>query len=123
MEAKEVNTQSAEKGATRPVDDLCPDWAITMIDQLRQIEIHLGNIPKALEWESSHLKDVTKKVFAEDQGVITEHHSEVLFGKIVSGLSREGFSAAEIEVFMNARIGYKGAPVYCSVEEINEVLG
>lgn len=104
------------------VDDSCPDWAITLIDQLRQVEIILGNIPKAIEWQSSMLKDVNKRIDAEQSGPITEEHSELLFGRITRGLIKEGFSATDIATFINARIGYKGGPKYCSEVEINETL-
>jgi len=104
------------------VDDSCPDWAVSTIDQLRQVEIILGNVPKAIEWQSSLLKDVNKKIFVEREGPITEAHSELLFRKIARGLNQEGFSTTDICMFINARIGYVGGPMYCDETEVIDSL-
>jgi hypothetical protein len=113
----------AEEAPEMPkVDDKCPDWAITIIDQLRQVEIILGNVPKAIEWQSSLLKNVNKKILAEHAGPISEELSEMLFSRVARGLVKEGFSPDDIAMFINARIGYKGGPNYCSSEEVKDAL-
>ena len=121
---RNTNNEAAElEEAKMPnVDDKCPDWAITMIDQLRQVEIILGHVPKAIEWQSQMLKDVNKKILAEQAGPISDEHSELLFGRVSRGLIKEGFTAAEICTFMNARIGYKGGPKYCDESEVQDAL-
>ncbi|NRA43932.1 MAG: hypothetical protein HRU09_03135 [Oligoflexales bacterium] len=105
-----------------PIDDRCPEWAAKMIAQLREVEVYLGNIPKALEWESSHLNDVAKRSLSKDHSAINEQTSELVFAKIVKSLHHEGFSSSEIEQFLNSRIAYKGGPKYCNSSEIEEVL-
>ena len=117
------NAAEDEFQEQRAIDDACPDWAVTMIDQLRQIEIILGNVPKAIEWKSSLLKNVNKKVFAENEGPISEYHAELMFTKIVKGLVEEQFSISEISTFINVRIGYKGGPKYCNENEVSRALG
>ena len=115
-------SQEEQMAAMPKVDDKCPDWAITVIDQLRQVEIILGNVPKAIEWQSDLLKDVNKKIFAEQAGPISDEHSELLFSRVARGLVKEGFSPDEISVFINARIGYKGGPQYCNADEVKDAL-
>ena len=120
---KNAKNEMAEEEAKMPnVDDACPDWAVTIIDQLRQVEIILGNVPKAIEWQSSMLKDVNKKIFAEQAGPISEEHAELLFGRVARGLVKEGFSKEDICTFINARIGYKGGPKYCDESEVQDAL-
>lgn len=121
-DSSDAKTSLDQDASMQKIDANCPDWAITMIDQLRQIEIFLGHIPKAIEWQSELLKDINKKIFAEQHGSISEDHSELLFGRISRGLHKEGFSTEEIATYINARIGYKGGPKYCSPAEVLESL-
>jgi hypothetical protein len=100
------------------VSDGCPEWAQVMIDQLLQVEIFLGNIPKVLEWSSERVDAIQRKVYADEKGAITEEVAELLFGRIVKGLTMEGFSEERIIQFVNARIGYKGGPKYCGPDDI-----
>ncbi len=102
--------------------DGCPAFAAKMIDQLREVEIILGNIPKALDWRSEHVEAVEKSVFGEDESVFSEYHTEVIFSNIVNKLSGEGFEAEDIMGFINRRIGYKGGPKYCNLDEVREAV-
>ena len=110
------------KQTEKKTDDRCPEWAAKQIAQLREVEVYLGNIPKALEWESSHLNDVAKRSLSKEHSAITERTSELVFSKIVKSLNHEGFSLDEIESFINTRISYKGGPKYCSRLEVEEAL-
>jgi hypothetical protein len=102
--------------------DNCPDWAASMIEQLRQVEIFLGNIPKGLAWESSHLDEVSKRSFAKDNATFDEGKADLVFRRIVKGLHGEGFTLELITEFVNRRIGYKGGPKYCDINDVNEVV-
>jgi hypothetical protein len=102
--------------------DGCPLWAQEMIDQLRQIEIYLGNIPKSLSWESAPLELIAKRSFHKDQATFTEEKAHLVFCKIVKRLVQEGASHKEIADWINARIGYKGGPKYCDDNDIMEAL-
>ena len=103
-------------------NDRCPDWAKEQIAQLREVEIYLGNIPKALEWKSSHLNDIAKRSLSKEYSSINEQTSELVFAKIVKSLRHEGFSTAEIEQFINRRISFEGGPKYCDSSEIEQVF-
>lgn len=102
------------------ITDSCPKWAIETIEQLRQVEIYLGNIPKALAWESSHLADVMKRTFNKDEAVFSEEKADLIFRKIVKGLLQDGFTSHEIAEFVNSRIGYQGGPRYCNSQDVEE---
>jgi hypothetical protein len=98
--------------------DGCPVFVERMIDQLREVEIILGNVPKALEWRSEHVAAISKSVIEEVTTTFTNHHTEIMFDRIVHRLRQDGFAADAIMGFINARIGYKGGPQYCSLEEV-----
>lgn len=100
----------------------CPDWSKVMIDQLLQVEIFLGNIPKSLEWSSERLEQVQRKLYSEEKGTITEEVAEILFRRIAKGLKSEGFSEVDIAQFINDRVGFKGGPKYCNAVDISEAL-
>ncbi|MFK7826836.1 MAG: hypothetical protein AB8G05_22020 [Oligoflexales bacterium] len=102
--------------------DHCPEWAIKLIAQLREVEVYLGNIPRTLEWKSSHLSDIAKRSLSNDYSAINEQTSELVFNKIVKSLFQEGFDTAEIELFINNRISYGGGPRYCDRSEIELAL-
>ena len=105
-----------------PVSDGCPEWAQVMIDQLLQVEIFLGNIPKVLEWSSERVDAIQRKVYADEKGAITEEVSELLFSRIVKGLTMEGFSPDQIIQYVNLRIGYKGGPKYCGSDDLIGII-
>jgi hypothetical protein len=111
-------TKGVQRMNNTLVSDGCPEWAQVMIDQLLQVEIFLGNIPKVLEWSSERVDAIQRKVYADEKGAITEEVAELLFGRIVKGLTMEGFSEERIIQFVNARIGYKGGPKYCGPDDI-----
>lgn len=101
------------------INDQCPPWAEEMIEQLRQIEIFLGHIPKSLAWESSHLDDVVKRAFHKSEAVFDEQKSELVFQRITKGLLKENYTKEQIAAFINRRIGYTGGPKYCDPNDID----
>lgn len=101
--------------------DDCPPWALDLIMKLRELEIHLGNIPKALAWSSEHLNAVNQRVFRSEEASVDADKTEFIYRRIVMGLMQESFSAQEIAGFINLRIGYTGAPPYTSPEEVAAV--
>lgn len=104
-----------------PIKDQCPSWAEEMIEQLKQIEIFLGHIPKSLAWESNHLNDVVKRTFLKEEAVFDEHKSELVFQRITKGLLKENYTKEQIADFINRRIGYKGGPKYCDPSDIDSI--
>lgn len=101
--------------------DSCPEWARLQIDQLLEVEIFLGNIPRATSWKSEHVNDVSKKSFS-DHNLIDEKTADLVFKRIVHKLAEEDFNTEQIALFINNRIGYKGGPAYCNQEEIIAAL-
>ena len=102
--------------------DGCPAWAEEMIDQLRQVEVFLGNVPKALAWQSDHVNQVLSKTFLEES-VLDNDKADLIFHRITRRLHAESYSQEAIVGFFNSRIGYKGGPKYCSTDEVEAVLG
>jgi hypothetical protein len=102
--------------------DNCPPWAEEAIAQLQQMEIYLGNIPSHPLWQSQHLDAISKRSFERNEQVFNEEKTELLFKKIVQGLTQDGFAVAQIVEFINARISYKGAPPYCNTAEVATVV-
>ena len=100
----------------------CPSWAHEQIEYLKQVEIHLGNIPKTSNWESQHISDVSKKLFEQECSTITEETSEFLFAKIVKGLFAEKYVPSDIADMINDRIRYKGGPPYCDEDLVRAEL-
>lgn len=95
----------------------CPDWASVMIDQLRQLEVHLGNIPEHLAWKSQMVGSLNEGVFGEGTQ-ITDEHTELVFAQICCRLTQEGFASAKIVDILNSRIGFEGGPAYCDIDEV-----
>ena len=104
------------------INDSCPTWAAEMIMQLRQVEIYLGNIPEGLAWKSTHIKEVSQRVFAKEEQVFDDHKAEWIYKRIVRSLAEASFSSEDIRSFINSRIGYAGGPAYTSKEEIEAVF-
>lgn len=102
--------------------DVCPAWASEAIEQLRQIEIYLGNIPSQQAWQSQHLDHVSKRTFSKGEQIFDEEKAEFVFKKIVRGLHHDGFSTRKIVEFINARVGYQGGPPYCNEAEVEAVV-
>ncbi len=105
-----------------PLKDGCPIWAEDLIAKLREVEILLGHIPESLAWKSQHLSDVAKRAFAKEDAVFDEQKVEFLYKRIARGLTQETFTAQQIAAFINARIGFEGAPPYTSASEVEEAL-
>ncbi|MEZ4743005.1 MAG: hypothetical protein R3B45_11245 [Bdellovibrionota bacterium] len=103
------------------IDD-CPEWAEEEIVKLQLMEIALGNIPSTAEWQSQHLAEVQKKVFSDISAPNTNEDIDRHFNKIARKLSIDGFDASKITNFINNRVGYKGGPKYCTVDEVLEAV-
>ena len=98
---KELNMSNDNNSSDKSQEEqmaAMPKWTISvqigrllLLSQLRQVEIILGNVPKAIEWQSDLLKDVNKKIFAEQAGPISDEHSELLFSRVARGLVKEAF--------------------------------
>ena len=39
-----------------------PSWAEVKVGELRELEVHLGHIPKAQQWSSDHIEMIAKKI-------------------------------------------------------------
>lgn len=104
------------------MSDNCPEWASEKIDQLRQIEVFLGNIPKTADWKSNHCKDIMKRSFEKEVQVFDDAKAELVFKRIVKSLANEGFNIETIVGFFNTRIDYENGPVYCDASEVSEAL-
>ncbi len=103
-------------------EKVCPEWAQEMIGTLRNCEVLLGNIPRDLEWDSKYVKEVAHRSFLFESLPISEPLVELVFKKIVTRLTQEGFSYEEIAAFINQRVAYQNSPPYCSAEEVKESL-
>jgi hypothetical protein len=118
----EMNEQDREISNISPQTRReCPPWALEKIEQLRQVEIYLGNIPAVLAWKSSHLEDLASKAWAPRQQVLSDEVSELLFAQVVNGLRQEGYELGSILSFLNERIGYEGGPPYCDLGDVEAV--
>ena len=104
-------------------NDGCPNWAQEAIEQLKQMEIYLGNIPNDPRWQSQHVNAMSRRTFTKGEQVFDEDKAEFAFKRIVRSLHHEGFSARNIVDFINSRIRYQGGPPYCSIAEVEEALG
>lgn len=115
---------SADK-KTVTVSDRCPMWASDIFMQIRQLEVHLGNIPAADKWQGADdLEELQERLFGEGAADLRadEETVERLFIKACANLDDEGFTAEEIAGFANARIGYKNGPPYCNAAEVDEAI-
>lgn len=97
-----------------------PKWAEDAIDQLRQVEIVLGHLPKGDSHLSTRLKQLMDKL--ESEAAITEETSEFLFRRIARGLHSAGLSAEEIADAINRVVNYPGGPKYCDSSEVSDAL-
>ena len=106
-----------------PLGDRCPEWAAEMIDQLRQVEILLGNLPKVgATWQSDFAaKLIQRSVLATDE-VFDEAKADLVFNRIVNKLSDEDYTVTEIVGFINLRLAYEQGPPYCDADEVIEAL-
>ena len=99
-------------------EKICPPWAVEMIANLRNCEVLLGNIPRDFEWDSKYVKEVAQKTFIYESLPVSEQLVDLVFKKITTQLTQEGFSCEEIADFINERIRYHNSPRYCSAEEV-----
>ncbi|MBC62685.1 MAG: hypothetical protein CMP11_09565 [Zetaproteobacteria bacterium] len=107
---------------SKKTTDSAPQWASTLIDQLKEIEIFLGNIPREKNWQSDYAKKVLNKILNEERPVLTDAHTQTVFNKIVKDLSHEGYGPDNIANFINSGISYEGGPPYCNEAEVREAL-
>ncbi len=107
---------------TNGTPDSCPAWAGEAIEQLKQIEVYLGNIPSNARWQTQHVSEIFKRTFNKNEQVFDEDKAEFVFKKIVRGLKHEGFTVDKIVEIVNGRIAYVGGPRYCNAAEVSEAL-
>lgn len=105
------------------LSDNCPKWADEMLRNLLEIEQYLGNIPSLEGWKSNYLEELQLKAIDEKNSGFKEGDAEIIFTRVVKGLHNENFSVDEILAFINARVGYKDGPKYCTLLEVKEALG
>lgn len=92
------------------------------LGQLLQVEVILGNIPKAPGFVSDQLVKVNNRSFFASEQPITEALAEQLFEKIVKKMAEEGCDLKTIETAVNERVRYEESPPYCNQAEILEAL-
>ena len=102
--------------------DGCPIWAARLIIQLGQLEVALGNIPRSTEYHEDLVYKVGNRAFINENETISERHTEMIFAKIVKGLSLEGYATTQIVEFINSRIHYQNGPIYCDESEVSEAI-
>ena len=107
---------------TKKTKDLCPAWAELSIEQLRQVEVLLGNITDGPSWSSSFLKKVSERTYFTKEQVFDERKVEYIFQTIVKKLSEENFSPQTVADFINKRIPKTNNLNYCSEEEVIAAL-
>jgi len=100
----------------------CPDWADKLIECLRLIEVHLGNIPNNSDWQDKNIKSLVSHLFDVDHQLLDESKAQFLFKKIVTKLAKEKFTPEEITHFINQRIYMEIGPPYCSQKEVVAVI-
>lgn len=102
------------------MSDRCPSWARTAIEQLRQVEVFLGNVPKSSAWQSEHVAKAQGRAYFPDNEVFDDDKADLIFERIVSNLKQEGFAFEQIATFVNEGIAYEGGPPYCNAAEVQE---
>lgn len=102
--------------------EVCPPWAVEMIDHLKQMEMLLGHIPQDAVWKSQYLAKLNSKSFHPQDEVLDDEKAEFLFRKIVKGLHSQGFSLEQIVNFINDGLAYPKGLKYCDVTEAEEAL-
>lgn len=109
--------------AKSTVTDACPKWAALLIDEIRALEIRLGNIrttdTEAGAWQKAKLSEVLSRV-DDDAHSFDESVVEAHFRRISARLLGEGFTAAQIATFINSRIPTGGRLAYCNADEVSE---
>ena len=100
----------------------CPTKIEVMIEQLRQVEVFLGNIPNHSSWSSSFVKKISERAFQTHEQVFDEHKVNYLFKQIVKHLNEEGFSIEDTRKFINERLKGSGKLNYCSNDDIVEAI-
>lgn len=93
-----------------------------MLEHLKQVEVHLGNIPVHPGWKSSMAAQVSQKVFSE-VGAINDALAEKVFTMVVQKLAADGFSSAQIVDVINTALFYEGGIPYCDETEVKEAMG
>ena len=104
--------------------DGCPDWAQRLIMNMREIEVHLGNIPDSDTWLTDDMDRLYGRAFRGELEASDMDSDKVdaLFRRVTWGLAREGYDPEDIVTFVNTRIGYKGGPPYCNAREVEEAI-
>ncbi len=100
-----------------------PNWAKEKANELKQLEIHLGHLPKEKDWDMENLEALQKRVSQWQEADVSEEKTEVLFSQIVLGLTKEGFELEQICQFINEKLASShGGPSYCDLEEVKAAL-
>ena len=103
-------------------NNTCPTRAEVLIEQLRQVEVFLGNIPDNLPWSSTFVNKISERTFLAHEQVFDEHKVNYIFRKIVKSLHKEGFSTEVITNFINRRLKSSNNLNYCSNNDVIEAL-
>ncbi|MFK7872551.1 MAG: hypothetical protein AB8C84_05190 [Oligoflexales bacterium] len=106
------------------LDKKCPEWAQQAIEQLRQIEVYLGHIPKASDWGADFIDKVNSRAFSPEDQVFDEDKAQLVFQKICVSLTQESaeWTPERIAEVINLRIGYSEGPKYCDASEVKDAL-
>ena len=108
--------------STEQSNNTCPAKAEVLIEQLRQVEVFLGNIPDSLSWSSTFVNKISERTFLAHEQVFDEHKVNYIFRKIVKNLHEEGFSTETITNFINRRLKSSHNLNYCSNNDVVEAL-
>lgn len=89
------------------------------IEYLRQVEVHLGNIPKSKDnWQSGHVEKFHVQTYVQSGMPLNDSVAEALFDDIVVSLHKQGVGSVAITQKINDRLNYDKGPNYCSEEEV-----
>ncbi|MDD9951584.1 MAG: hypothetical protein OXT67_08480 [Zetaproteobacteria bacterium] len=93
------------------------------IEYLRQVEIHLGNIPKQQDnWQSNHLEKYHVQTYVQSSLPLNDSVAEMLFAEIAVALYQQGAAPEEIASRVNAVLSYSKGPRYCDLGEVEDAL-
>lgn len=108
--------------ATTP-QDRCPQWAVSLIGTLRDLEIRLGNLHPDSPWSEATLDSIMSRVDKDPEAIrFDENAVNELFKRLAFGLHDEGHSPETIAQFINSRLTAGQRLTYCNAAEVSEVL-
>jgi hypothetical protein len=103
--------------------DRCPQWALSLIGTLRDLEIRLGNLHPDGPWSEATLDTIAARVDKDPEAVrFDENAVNELFKRLAFGLTDEGHTPETIAQFINSRLTAGQRLAYCSAAEVSEVL-